>query len=362
MSRTRKLLLTLGVLLALGGLAASQLGRLVLLALTPRAALADEPPPPAPDYDDPAAWSALPEREDAGDLAPTGSPALDPRVAPADVFYVHPTSYVGSRWNGAFDDGAVARATDRGGTGIQATAFNACCAVWAPRYRQANLTAFLHPSTDGDAALELAYSDVRRAFEAFQARRGAERPFFLVAHSQGAALATRLLAEEVAPSGARAQLVAAYLVGAVVTVEGVGGVSPCRQAEQTGCVVAWNARGPGYVPSRWEMHRRGDPRALLCTNPLTWHTDDGASTAANLGAVFLDSEDPRPRPGFADASCEGDWLVVREHGAAPRDLPSRVLDAVLGPKDLHPIEFQLYYMNLRQNAGVRLQAFLARGG
>ena len=64
----------------------------------------------------------------------------DQRHAPVDVFYVHPTSYVGARWNGPVDDPALNEATDRVATRIQASAFNGCCAVWAPRYRQANGT------------------------------------------------------------------------------------------------------------------------------------------------------------------------------------------------------------------------------
>lgn len=363
MTRARKILLGVTFFLlslaALLALAWWQLGALVLWAVTPELPFDARAAPPAPDYADPAAWSALPDRDDAGDLAPTGHPAIDQEAAPADVFYVHPSSYVGANWNGAFDDPEVARATDHGATGIQATAFNACCAVWAPRVRQANLTVFLTPTPDGDAAFELAYGDVKRAFEAFQARRGAARPFFLVAHSQGTSLAARLLAEVIAPTPTRDRLVAAYLIGGVVPAEGVGGVAPCTAPEATGCVVAWNARGPAYEPGFWAMHRRGDTRPLLCTNPLTWSDAGPAPAAANQGAVFLDSDDFRVRPAFADASCEGDWLVVREHGVAPRDLPSRVLDSVLGAQDLHPIEYQLYFMNLRTNAGIRLAAWSA---
>lgn len=362
----RRVALALSALALLGVGAAlfvvNNLGHIILAVLHPWGAFADAPQPRAPDYADPAAWSALPSRTDAGDLAPDGSPAIDQNSAPADVFYVHPTTYVGPTWTGPVDHPGVNAATDRGATGIQATAFNACCAIWAPRYRQANLAALLRPSADGDAALDLAYGDLVRAFDTFQAKRGAGRPYFIVAHSQGAALATRLLAAHIAPTAARGQLIAAYLVGAVVTREGVGGLPPCEDAVQTGCIVAWNARGPGYVPSDFEMHRRGDTRPLLCTNPLTWHTDDAAPATANLGAVFLDNDDHQSRPAFADASCEGDWLVVRAHGEAPRDLPSRVLDHAIGAKDLHPIEFQLYFMNLRENAGVRLAAWQARAG
>ena len=161
-----------GVVLALGvvgALAAYNVGPIATWAMTPGAPFADEAPPPPPDYARPASWSALPERDDSADRAPTGAAAVDPRHAAADVFYVHPTTHVGARWNAPVGDPALDEATDRVATGIQAAAFNGCCAVYAPRYRQANGTAFTAPSADGDRAIALAYEDVRRAFEAFEA-------------------------------------------------------------------------------------------------------------------------------------------------------------------------------------------------
>jgi hypothetical protein len=133
-SRSARAALSLGLVLAAAGIvAAANVGALVRFAMTPRAAFAEEPPPPAPDYAEPRSWSALPEREDAGDLAPPGVPAVDQRRAAVDVFYVHPTTYVGGRWNAPVGDPALDDATDRVATAIQATAFNGCCAVYAPR-------------------------------------------------------------------------------------------------------------------------------------------------------------------------------------------------------------------------------------
>lgn len=342
------------------------LGRLVTCALTPGAAFADETPPAAPDYTDPTRWSALPEREDLADRSPQGTTTVDPRSAAADVFFVHSSSYVGSRWNAATDDPAVVEATDRVGTGIQASAFSGCCAIHAPRYRQANLTAFYRPSPDGDRAIALAYEDVRRAFEAFEAKRGPGRPFILAGHSQGSVHAERLLYEEISGTERRERLVAAYLIGGRVTAAGLGerapDVPPCRTPDDLRCVVAWNARGPAYVPSAFEMHRP-DPRVRLCTNPLTWRTDEAPAAAElNLGAVFLETNDPAPRLGFADARCSDGTLVVDHVGAAPRDLPSRILDHVMGEENYHAIEYQLFFMNLRQNAASRVAAFTAAGG
>jgi hypothetical protein len=101
-----------------------------------------------------------------------------------------------------------------------------------------------------------------------------------------------------------------------------------------------------------------DSQARLCTNPLSWADPRAAAPAsANLGAVFLES-DSRPRPAFADAQCVGDTLLVREIGTPPRDGVSRVLDFVLGAGNLHPIEYQVFYMNLRENASRRVAAML----
>lgn len=84
--------------------------------------------PPEPDYTEAASWAALPTTEDDADVFLADYPAIDASGAPADVFYVHPTIWVGTEWNGPIDDPAVIEATARGGTLIQASVFNACFA------------------------------------------------------------------------------------------------------------------------------------------------------------------------------------------------------------------------------------------
>lgn len=367
MSRWKKaarVALWAGLVVAVAGLlVAWNIGALVRFAMTPGAPFDVETPPPAPDYADPGSWSALPERDDLADRAPAGAPAVDQRHAVADVFYVHPTSYVGSRWNAPTDDPTLNEATDRVATGIQASAFNGCCAVYAPRYRQANGTAFTRPSADGERAIALAYDDVKRAFDAFQARRGAGRPFILASHSQGTVMVERLLYEVISGTELRNRLVAAYLIGGRITEAGLRerapDIAPCRAPDDLHCVVAWNARGPEHAPTEFELHR-SDPRERLCTNPLSWRADGApASTELNLGAVFLETDDHAPRVAFADARCVDGTLVLSRVGAAPRDLPSRILDHVLGSGNYHAIEYQVFFMNLRQNAAARVSAFVS---
>lgn len=332
------------------------LATIVLWAMTPSAPFDATASPAAPDYADGAAWTALPDREDAADAVPIGGAlAVDPA---ADVFYVHPTSFLGPGWSGSVDDPALNEATDRVATRIQASALNGCCAVYGPRYRQANGIVFVRPSVDGAQAVDLAYRDVKAAFEVFQARRGAERPFFVLGHSQGSVIAARLLAEVVAGTPLQATLVAAYLPGGDVPAEGIGAIAPCAGPADVGCVAAWNTRTDGYLPSAMELvSSHGRPR--LCTNPLTWGPGR-AEASTNLGAVFLDSDDHRLRPGFADARCEDGWLRVTHVAPRPRDLMSKILDAAMGEGNLHPVELQLFYTNLAVNADERLAAWQAQ--
>lgn len=330
-------------------------------SITPKGSFAQAVPPPAPDYSRSASWSALPELDDLGDRVPPGLSAVAPAEARVDVFYVHPTSSVAPEWNASAADPRVAAAGDRGGVLIQASAFNGIGAIYAPRYRQATGTAFYTPSADGAAAIDLAYSDIDRAFTSFLARRTPGRPFLLAAHSQGAALLARLLARRVSGDPIRDQLVAAWIIGGGLTHEGLARDAPdvpaCAGPHDVGCVVAWNARSPDNVPGGIELwYPAGEHR--VCTNPLSGVGEGGPMPAsANLGAVFLQYPDPAPRPGLASAACVDGTLRVGLTGKVPRDLPSRILDWAMGKGNYHPIEYELFWSDIRSNATERVTAW-----
>jgi hypothetical protein len=349
--------------------------RIVLTVLVPGGPFDAARSPSAPDYGDPAAWSALPEREDAADLALPDFPAIDQAAAPVDVFYVHSTTYVGRRWNAPIDDDALNRATDEVSTLIQASAFNACCAIHAPRYRQANGTAFSDPTSDGSRAIDLAYRDVANAFRHFLKRREASRPFILVSHSQGSVHAYRLLREEVSGTPLRQQLVAAYVIGVPLMADALERELPdipvCGTPEQTGCIIGWNARSPDFaggveilrLPDYEPRGGELDPGQRVCVNPLTWrHDDTPAAASLNAGGVFLETDPPTFQAGFASAHCKEGTLVVSEIAKAPRNLASRLLDRALGEGNYHPIEYQIFFLNLRLNAQERVSSHLKAPG
>ena len=83
--------------------------------------------PPAPDYNLPDAWAALPDQSDAADVVPTDSDLVDRQAdALVDVFFVHPTTYYqNDMWNAHFDEpGETRDFLEQGVLRHQAALFN----------------------------------------------------------------------------------------------------------------------------------------------------------------------------------------------------------------------------------------------
>ncbi|HMY15530.1 MAG TPA: hypothetical protein PKA58_04330, partial [Polyangium sp.] len=127
-----------------------------------------------------------------------------------------------------------------------------------------------------------------------------------------------------------------------------------------------NVRGPKYRENEFDFKRRDrlgriEPfDARICVNPLSWKKDEvRAGAEQHAGAVFFDSETPAILPKFVDATCSDGRLVVQNMGQIPkRDAASGILLWVMGPDQYHPIEYQLFYVNLRKNAVRRVNAYL----
>ena len=147
----------------------------------------------------------------------------------------------------------------------QASIFNGCCNVYAPRYRQATLFSFQDLKGDGGRALDLAYQDIKSAFEYFLEAFNQDKPFIIAGHSQGSFHVDRLLREEIAGTLLEKMLVAAYPVG--FSIDGSNGIPVCESAEQTNCQVSWNANtsDAGIV-----LGQPGD----ICVNPISWTTGE----------------------------------------------------------------------------------------
>ena len=240
----------------------------------------------APDYAEPAAWLCRPGRADAcADdqnatvLAANGTrsverftPAASPKV---DCFYVYPTVSTDAGDNSDLS----ADAEERSVALVQAARFGSVCRLFAPLYRQVTLTALRRAMISGmprpEAAIDLAYADVKAAWERYLASDNGGRGVVIIGHSQGAGMLKRLLAEEIEAKPAAKRLVSALLIGHNVLVpagKDVGGelkATPlCREPDQTGCVVSYvSFRADSPPPERSLFGRAPDGMQVACTNP-----------------------------------------------------------------------------------------------
>jgi len=341
--------------------------QLMRLAFVPGVRFNADGAGPPPDYARPAAWLSRPDLpDDPARWLPKGETrAARPEVA---VFYVPPTTYFGkASWNAALDD-TDSRKWLRVFGQSEASAFNGVGAIWAPRYRSATLGAFMSKAPDSARALDLAYGDVARAFEAFLGQIPASRPIILAGHSQGTVHLMRLLHERIADRPVARRIVAAYLVGWPVSVDAdvpALGLPACHSPRQAGCLLSWQSFGePADPRAILDIYNDGHgyadtPRRgtrMLCINPLTGAPDTAALPAANLGSLvpsddFMDGE---LRRGAVPARCDASGLLLI--GGAPKGFGRFVMPG----NNYHVFDYALFWANIRADAAARAKTFLQR--
>ncbi|MDB5229076.1 MAG: hypothetical protein JWN78_3269, partial [Bacteroidota bacterium] len=153
-----------------------------------------EDQPSAPEYSDGKNWSALPFRFDAGDFTLKDETWISDSLKNVDVFYIYPTLYKkGKTWCADVTNKKLNKDLDKLPVKFHTAIFNRVGRVYAPRYRQAIIKSFFDTTGNGKKALDLAYEDVKRAFEYYMKNYNHGRPIIIVSHSQGTTHARRLL-------------------------------------------------------------------------------------------------------------------------------------------------------------------------
>jgi hypothetical protein len=358
-------LITVGAGFAIFQFGSSALTRVA----TPQGHFAPPPASSGPDYADAANWIArpdLPADDNPGLWRPVDWPAPTADGAKAHVFFIHPTTYLErDRWNATLDD---RDSRDRAELFVrsQASAFNADAAIWAPRYRQAAFGAFLLDSKDATLALDFAYGDVERAFDAFVAAVPAGAPIILAGHSQGALHLSRLLRDKIAGKPIARRIVAAYVVGWPLSRKDdipAMGLAACRNADEARCILSWqsfaepaNTKLISDAYQKPELpgggHRKR--RDLLCTNPVSGVIDGASPPSANPGTLVpsADLQSATMAVGQVGARCDDGFLII--DGAIPRLGPY-----VLPGNNYHVYDYALFWGAVRADAARRLKAFAA---
>jgi len=308
---------------------------------------------PEPDYSQWSFWAASPYRHNTSDSIPAflKNEIGDKR---ADVFFIHPTSYTAdlknASWNADLDDEDLNKRTDERTILFQASVFNGSCRIFAPRYRQAHLKAFLVRNSErAQQAFDLAYGDIRQAFRYYLDHENHGRPIVIASHSQGSMHAVRLLKEFFDGTELQKLLVCAYVVGYPIDSGTFHSIPVGTTPEATGCVVGWCT----YQKDRDPRYLQAPGGNGICVNPLTWSMSaDEAPRELHRGAVFRDFNTLYPH--IAGASIDPEYHVLRV--TLPEELRERLHDAA----NLHIIDYNLFWMDIRENVKTRIDAYLAR--
>jgi hypothetical protein len=297
---------------------------------------------------------------------PVGAPVDEVRGSAA-IFFVHPTSFISrDRWNASLDDKETADRTRIFLRGL-ASPFASAGEIWAPRYRQASIGAFLTEKPEGQQALEAAYEDVLLSFDTFIAAQQKDRPIIIAGHSQGARHLTYLLRDRIAGKKLANRIVAVYIVGWPVSAEAdlpAMGLPACSSPDQIGCVISWESFAE---PADYARIQRlydtttglnGQPRKdtkIVCTNPLTGGLDEPAGVEANLGTL-------KPNTDLSQGELIKSAVPARcdENGFLLIGDPPEMGPYVLPGNNYHVYDYPLFWANVRADALWRLQKFLAK--
>jgi hypothetical protein len=270
------------------------------------------------DYANPASWICRPGADE-----PCRQPAMATVVAasgqtsrdgfemagdpPVDCFYLYPTVSRDASGNADKTAGPEEREIVR----QQLARFGNTCRLYAPLYRQATLTALQKLQAGEDAGIdrEMAYADVKAAWERYLIHDNQGRGIVLIGHSQGAGLLTRLIAAEIEGSPAQEKLVSALLIGATIEVPretSIGGtfasIPLCSAGDATGCVIAYaSARADAPPPADFLFGSAGTAgMRASCVNPAELDGSAGQLKPHLPSGPILFDELAAPRPWTVD--------------------------------------------------------------
>lgn len=280
-----------------------------------------------------------------------------------DVIYYYPTSYFSeditkSAISDIDDAGMIATGTNFVINNCQA--FNATCNVYAPLYRQSDVTyAAALDSSKFNTFMDFTSSqDPTAAIDYYFNNLNSGRPFILAGHSQGSSTLMKLLENyfSLHPEYLE-RMIAAYAIGFSVTndfLESHRYLKFAEGAEDTGVIVSWNTEGPGNKNVDNFVVEKG----AISINPLNWKRDETyAPVSENLGS-YINGETVK---GIADAQVDLErGVVVVSTEEAKKYVMSEQFRNIFGPESYHGQDYGFFQENLKKNVSDRINAYKAK--
>jgi sphingomyelin phosphodiesterase acid-like 3 len=302
--------------------------------------------PQATDYSQAAHWLSLPA----------------PEVQPVDVFYFYPTAWTSTDTNPqicAIDEPSML-AQAPPAFARQATAFETVGNIYAPYYRQNNLS----PVDRLNVIAGIPTLDAVAAFDYYIKHYNNGRSFILAGHSQGSNVLNNLLAGYMKdhPEVLK-NMIAAYVIGFPVTATYLAQNPHLKFADgpdDTGVIISYNTEAPDVPPGTNPVL---SGMVGLVINPITWTRDETlATTAEGLGSFLPNpaTQNYSQVPQYADAKIDKTNGVLICSTANVEELSPG--NQMLAMGIYHNFDYPFYYYNIRANAQNRVNKYLAGSG
>ena len=318
----------------------------------------------AANEDSPAPVNPEGEKSDVVDYSDKNNWMRQPEATKdVDAFFVYPTEYddpaEGAPKFAPIDEPAMRIPAEFAYLKI-ATAFEDCANVFAPYYRQGNMSYLGNISAEERNAAfnSIPKSDILAAIDYYFEHLNGGRPFILVEHSQGSIMQSFVLSEYMkAHPEYLKRMIAAYVVGYSITEDFLKANPHLKFAEgadDTGVIISYNTEGEGNGNNIVVL-----PGAISI-NPINWKRDETyASAEESLGGRVFNMEtlDFEKVPNAADAKIDlkRGVVITTTTAVAPEGASSP-----FGAASFHENDYPLYYYNIKANAAARVAAYQSK--
>ncbi len=275
-----------------------------------------------------------------------------------NVFFIHPTLFWDNKntsWNSDIYDPNMRDFVNSSSVKYQASAWASVGDLFVPHYRQAHIRVFRESFwlNGGEQAYQLAYNDIKKAFEVFLEKYNNNKPIILAGHSQGAGHAKKILQEFFDGKPLQDKLVAAYLIGTKITDKDFVNLKLMDSKNETGGFVTWNTY-------RLMSERKTNKASLtvdrdwikgaLCSNPITWDNNKTSTYEDHKGFLYFNKK-IYPNTVKIEDIDDKVYIKLPKMGIFKKILVSTV-------KDYHKADINLFWEDIRINSINRAKTFL----
>jgi len=249
------------------------------------------------------------------------------------------------RWNAPIDDKNQNTKIINSAVKNQVSPFANSGKIYVPIYRQAHIKSYSLYNKGGKEAFEIAYADVKNAFEYYLENYNKGRPIIIVSHSQGTNHTIQLLKDFFDDKPLQKRLIAAYIPGIGIKPNEYKSIKPMTKPTETGGFVSWNTRKKGSYPKNKTLYN-----GAVTTNPITW--DTSKTTTFNQHKGFLYSNGKLYRKALKIKITDG--MVWSTN---PK-FPLRFFMSFI--KNYHIGDINLFWQDIKQNVELRTKIWFEK--